>query len=239
MHSATSLHDATLTTHSILTAIIFTAKPRAAEHQTNIRLQFVDVLPSVNNRNIAKCARLDSAVVWGVTLVRVGRSTKVSASADTGLTAVFNCCRGAVLSVCIFFGLINVLALTSSIYMLQLYDRVIPAHSIPTLVALTMLMLLLFAGYGVLDMVRIRIMSRIGLRLDRLLRERIFGLVLALPLRTRGEGDGLQPVRDLDQLRSFLISQGPIALFDLPWIPFYLALVLAEPDTTPERPPCR
>ena len=66
-----------------------------------------------------------------------------------------------------FSGLINLLALTSSIYMLQLYDRVIPSHSVPTLVGLTILMLLLFAGYGVLDTVRARVMNHIGLRIDR------------------------------------------------------------------------
>src|SRR5262249_32624225 len=124
-----------------------------------------------------------------------------------------------------FSGLINVLALTSSIYMLQLYDRVIPSHSVATLVGLTILMLLLFAGYGVLDMVRTRVMTRIGLRIDRKLRDRVFGLVLALPLREQRGGDGLQPVRDLDQVRAFLTSPGPIALFDMPWMPFYLGLV--------------
>ncbi len=134
-------------------------------------------------------------------------------------------CRNAFIGVGVFSGLINVLALTSSIYMLQLYDRVIPSHSVPTLVGLSILMLVLYAGYGLLDMVRLRVMSRIGLRIDRTLRERVFSLVLALPLRTRGQGVGLQPVRDLDQIRGFLGGAGPIALFDLPWMPFYLGLV--------------
>ena len=108
--------------------------------------------------------------------------------------------------------------------MLQLYDRVIPSHSVPTLVGLTILMLWLFAGYGVLDTVRSRVISHIGLRIDRALRVRVFELVLLLPLRAKSS-DSLQPVRDLDQVRGFLTGAGPIALFDLPWMPFYLGLV--------------
>ena len=92
------------------------------------------------------------------------------------LRAALASCRAAFLGVGVFSGLINLLALTSSIYMLQLYDRVIPSHSVPTLVGLTVLMLLLFAGYGVLDTVRTRVMSHIGLRIDRALRARVFEL---------------------------------------------------------------
>ena len=140
------------------------------------------------------------------------------------LRAAVASCRAAFIGVGVFSGLINLLALTSSIYMLQLYDRVIPSHSVPTLVGLTILMLLLFAGYGVLDTVRARVMSHIGLRIDRALRARVFELVLLLPLRAKSS-DSLQPVRDLDQVRGFLTGAGPIALFDLPWMPFYLGLV--------------
>ena len=134
-------------------------------------------------------------------------------------------CRTAIVSVGVFSGLINVLALTGSIYMLQLYDRVLPSHSVPTLIGLTIVMLILYVGFGVLDMMRTRIMSRIGLRIDRSLRERVFAAVLLLPLRVRQSADGLRPVRDLDQVRAFLSGAGPTALFDLPWMPFYLGIV--------------
>jgi len=138
--------------------------------------------------------------------------------------AIFRC-RGAFLGVGLFSGVINVLALTGSFYMLQLYDRVIPSHSVPTLVGLTILMLLLYAGFGLFDLLRARVLSRIGVRIDRALRDRVFAIVLLLPLRIRPDGDGLRPVRDLDQIRGFLAGYGPIALFDLPWMPFYLGLV--------------
>src|SRR5262249_35285962 len=120
------------------------------------------------------------------------------------LRDVLNRCRGALASVAIFSVLINVLALTGSIYMLQLYDRIIPAHSVATLIALSILVLVLFAANGILDVVRARIMNRIGLRLDRMLAERVFDVVLGLPLRKKTEGDGLRPLRDIDQLRSFI-----------------------------------
>lgn len=133
--------------------------------------------------------------------------------------------RRAFVGVGVFSACVNILALTGSIYMLQLYDRVLPAHSIPTLIGLTVIMLLLYAGFGVFDLLRTQVMSRIGVRLDRSLRDRVFAAVMLRPLRSGGAGDGLQPVRDLDQIRSFLASPGPTALFDLPWLPFYLGLV--------------
>jgi len=141
------------------------------------------------------------------------------------LRAALARCRGAFIGVAVFSALMNLLALTSAIYMLQVYDRVIPAHSTATLIGLTILMLILYAGYGVLDAVRMRVLGRIGLRIDRGLRDRVFSLVLMMPLRAASRADGLQPVRDLDQIRSFLSGSGPIALFDLPWMPFYLLLV--------------
>lgn len=134
-------------------------------------------------------------------------------------------CRTGFLGVGLFSGVINMLALTSSIYMLQVYDRVIPSRSIPTLIGLTVLMLGLYAAYGVLDLYRTRLLSRIGIRLDKELRDPVFNTVLTLPLKVRPTGDGLQPVRDLESIRNFFSGLGPTALFDMPWIPLYLALV--------------
>jgi ABC-type protease/lipase transport system fused ATPase/permease subunit len=65
---------------------------------------------------------------------------------------------------------------------------------------------------------------RVGRYLDERLGLRVYEALVRLPLKTRGDGDGLQPLRDLDQVRSFLGSGGPAALFDLPWMPVYLAV---------------
>lgn len=119
----------------------------------------------------------------------------------------------------------NLLALTGSLYMLQVYDRVLPARSIPTLIGLTVLMIGLYMAFGVLDLLRGRVIAGMGIRLDRHLRGQVFAVVLQMPLRSTDRRTALQPVRDLDQIRAFLGSSGPAALCDLPWLPVYLALV--------------
>src|ERR1700741_266823 len=136
-------------------------------------------------------------------------------------------CRGAFAAVGIYSGAINILMLTGSLFMLQVYDRVLPSHSVPTLVGLLIIVVVLYAAQGLLDMIRARIMVRIGRSLDDGLGESVFQTVVRLPLQARGGASGLQPLRDLDPMRAFLSRSGPPALFDLPWMPLYLALCFA------------
>jgi PrtD family type I secretion system ABC transporter len=133
-------------------------------------------------------------------------------------------CFSAFVGVALLSGVINILYLTGSFYMLEVYDRVLPSRSIPTLIGLSVLALTLYAFQGVLDILRARILVRIGAALDERLSARIFDLVVLLPLRTRMPGDGLGALRDLDQIRAFLSSSGPPAMFDLPWMPIYLLI---------------
>jgi ATP-binding cassette subfamily C protein len=133
-------------------------------------------------------------------------------------------CRLAFVGVGIFSGLINILMLTGPLFMLQVYDRVLPSHSVPTLVGLAILTAGLFAFQGVLDAIRARVLLRIGGSVDDDLSGRVYDLIVRLPLKVRGGGSGLQPVRDLDQIRSFLSGAGPAALFDLPWMPVYVGI---------------
>jgi PrtD family type I secretion system ABC transporter len=133
--------------------------------------------------------------------------------------------RLAFLGVGVFSGIINVLVLAGSIYMLQVYDRVLPSRSVPTLIGITVLLVLIYAAFGALDYARIRTLSRIGLGIDRQLRGRVMQAVLLVPIRARQGTDALQSVRDLDQIRSFLSSMGPTALFDMPWMPIYIGLI--------------
>ncbi len=146
-------------------------------------------------------------------------------TAPAGLRNAFARCSTAFLSVGLFSAAVNVLALTGSVYMLQLYDRVLPSHSVPTLVGLSIIVLVLYAGFGVFDLVRTRMLARIGLRIERSVRPKVMAAVMLLPMRTRISGDGLQPVRDLDQIRGFMSGLGPTALLDLPWMPLYLGVV--------------
>jgi len=136
-------------------------------------------------------------------------------------------CRGAFIGVGVMSCMINLLYLTGSIFMLEVYDRVLPSRSIPTLVGLVILAGGLYVAQGVLDLIRGRILVRVGTSLDETLNARVFETVVRLPLMVGSRNEGLQPLRDLDNVRSFLSSMGPGAFFDLPWLPFYLAICFA------------
>lgn len=141
------------------------------------------------------------------------------------LSSALRSCKGALVGVAVFSGVSNVLMLTGAIFMLQIYDRVLPSRSVPTLVALSLLAGALFIGQAVIDLVRGRVMSRIGAELDEAVGERVFSGITALHSFSGQQADGLQPQRDLDSIRMFLSSPGPNALFELPWLPFYLAII--------------
>lgn len=114
--------------------------------------------------------------------------------------------------------------LSGSLFMLQVYDRVLPSRSVPTLVALIVMVAVLYAFQGVLETVRARVLTRVGAGIDELISGRVFDCIVRLPLRIRDRGEGLQALRDLDQVSGFLSGGGPAALFDLPWIPLYVII---------------
>jgi PrtD family type I secretion system ABC transporter len=136
-------------------------------------------------------------------------------------------CRSAFVGVGVMSCIINLLYLTGSIFMLEVYDRVLPSRSVPTLVGLIVLAGGLYIGQGILDLIRGRILGRIGTSLDEALNARVFDTVVRLPLLVGGRNEGLQPLRDLDNVRAFLGTMGPGAFFDLPWLPLYLAICFA------------
>ncbi len=145
-------------------------------------------------------------------------------NAASELSAAIAACRRAFIGVALFSGMSNILMLTGAFFMLEIYDRVLPSRSVPTLVGLTIIALTLFTAMGVLDFIRARILVRIGASLDESLSGRVYETLIRIPLRTGNRNDGLQPLRDLDNIRSFLSGMGPIALFDLPWMPLYVAI---------------
>ncbi|WP_244672837.1 type I secretion system permease/ATPase [Mesorhizobium sp. 131-2-1] len=146
-------------------------------------------------------------------------------SARSELAEALASCRSAFLAVGLFSGMLNVLMLAGSLYMLEVYDRVLPSRSLPTLVGITILLVILYCGQGFLDFVRARVLVRIGGALDEALGHRVYTSMLRLPLKAGREGDSLQPMRDLDSVRGFLSGMGPTALFDLPWMPIYLVII--------------
>lgn len=134
--------------------------------------------------------------------------------------------RSMLLLIAIFSGVVNILALTSSIYMLQVYDRVLSSRSIPTLIALSLAALWLYGVQAILDVIRTRMLVRISENVERDLAPRVFRVIVEMPLRARvGSAEAMQPLRDLDAVRGFLASGGPVAIFDMPWMPVYLLLI--------------
>ena len=143
------------------------------------------------------------------------------------LSAALASCRGAFVGTALISGMSNILALAGAIFMLEVYDRVLPSRSMPTLVGLVILVAGLFAALGILDAIRGRILARIGGMIDETLSGRVYDTLVRLPLLAGSRSDGLLPLRDLDAIRSYLSGLGPVALFDLPWIPLYLAICFA------------
>ena len=147
-----------------------------------------------------------------------------STATHATIRSALESCRGVFLCLGIFSGMINILMLTGSFFMLQVYDRVLPSRSVPTLVGLGILATILYVFQGALELIRSRVNVRIGAHLDGALSSRVYDALVRLPLKKRGDGDGLQPLRDLDYVRSFLSGGGPAAFFDLPWLPIYLGI---------------
>jgi PrtD family type I secretion system ABC transporter len=144
--------------------------------------------------------------------------------ASTELAGALSACRRAFLAIALFSGMSNILMLTGALFMLEVYDRVLPSRSVPTLVALLILVAGLYAAQGVIDTIRSRILVRVGNSLDEAMSMRVYDAIVRLPLKTGSKGEGAQPIRDLDTVRGFLSGIGPIALFDLPWMPVYLVI---------------
>jgi ATP-binding cassette subfamily C protein len=145
-------------------------------------------------------------------------------SASTELGDALGASRRAFYAVALFSGMSNILMLSGALFMLEIYDRVLPSRSVPTLVALLILVAGLYGAQALIDAIRSRILVRVGNNLDEALSPRIYDALVGLPLKLGSRSDGAQPVRDLDTVRGFLSGVGPVALFDLPWMPIYLAI---------------
>ena len=140
----------------------------------------------------------------------------------------FAACRVSFLCVGVFSFAINALLLTGSLYMLQVYDRVLTSRSLETLVYLNGIALLALLVLGLLDIVRSRILVNVSVWLEQKLAPHAFEQALANSLRGRSyRSDAL---RDVRELRTFFIGPGLLVLFDLPSVPlFLLAITLLHP----------
>jgi ATP-binding cassette, subfamily C, bacterial len=118
---------------------------------------------------------------------------------------------------------INLLYLAGPLYMLQVYDRVVPSGSGLTLVMLTLALLLAYLALAGLDAVRSRVLTRAAVRLDRRIAPEIMAAIIERQAAAGGARSQL--LRDFDNLRQFLGGSGVHAVFDLPWAPIYIAVI--------------
>jgi len=118
----------------------------------------------------------------------------------------------------VFSALVNLLYLTPTLYMMQVYDRVVPTGGLTTLVLITAVAVFALAALAGLDWLRGRLMLRAGLRLDRLLSGKVLARVVDLQARS----PNTQALREFDNVRGAIGGQGMLALFDSPWTPIYL-----------------
>lgn len=140
--------------------------------------------------------------------------------------AAMQLCRRHFISVAVFSALVNLLYIAPTLYMLQIYDRVVPTQGGMTLLFISLVLIFALATLSLLDRVRTRLLVRAGVRLDR----ELAPLILRATLRRADSASSRQALREFDVMRQALTGQGIIALFDAPWIPIYiLACLLVHP----------
>jgi len=141
-------------------------------------------------------------------------------SVESPLKQALATCRRHLAYAAGFSAIINLLYIAPTLYMLQVYDRVVPTRGVATLGFLTVLLLAGLATLSLLDLIRSRLLVRASARLERALARPI----LAATLNPRMRGKTAQAMRDFDALRQTVTGAGVLALFDAPWTVVYIGL---------------
>jgi len=134
------------------------------------------------------------------------------------LVAALRACRPHLMAAAAFSALINILLLAPTIYMMQVYDRVVPTEGRLTLLYLTLVVAFALATQTALETVRARLLTLAGLRLDRLLA----GGILQKLMSAMAPGASTQGMREFDIVRQTLSGPVAVAAFDIPWTPIYV-----------------
>lgn len=144
------------------------------------------------------------------------------------LAALLSHVRGALVACALFSCLINLLVLAAPLYMLQIYDRILPAQGVETLMVLSVLLAAAFALSGFLDFTRSALFARIASRFDRLMAPRAFNAVLGARRATSGAAgpEAAGALQDVRTVRRFLTSPAPAVAFDAPWTPIFVVTIL-------------
>ncbi len=132
--------------------------------------------------------------------------------------------KGAFRTVGIFSAIINMMLLVPSLYMLQVYDRVLASQNVTTLLMLTLMVLGAFMLTSALEFVRSFVLIRVGAQLDMKLNKRIYTAAFEQNLKKAG-GNAGQALQDLTNIRQFVTGNGLFAFFDAPWFPVYLIVI--------------
>ena len=133
--------------------------------------------------------------------------------------------RGGLWGIVALSAMINILTIVGSIYLMMVYDRVLPSQSLATLFSIFAMVAVAYLFYGLFDVMRSRMLADVASSLDRTLSVRVQTIEARIALERPEAREKISPTRDLDQLRSFLASAGPPALIDLPWILFFLLIL--------------
>ncbi len=145
------------------------------------------------------------------------------ATADTPLRRALQACRSQFILVGVFSGVVNLLQLTTSIYMMQVFDRVLSSRALDTLLYLSLIAILATAVLAILEGVRSKVMQRIGSWVEH--RVAPEGFVRALESTLRGRPYRMEALRDLAVCRGYLGSPGALSLYDVPWVPIYIGVI--------------
>jgi ATP-binding cassette, subfamily C, bacterial PrsD len=133
---------------------------------------------------------------------------------------------GAGLGLGLLSAVSNILLFAGPLFMLQIYDRVLSSKSVPTLAALTGLIVVLYGFYSLVEIVRARMATRYCMLASSRMTRPVFSRLLVSHARPNQQ-TGTDPVNDVDIVRQFLGSAAPLALLDLPWVPVFLFVVFA------------
>jgi ATP-binding cassette subfamily C protein len=138
------------------------------------------------------------------------------------LHAALRACKRHFIFAAVFSGLINILYLVPSIFMLQVYDRVVPTRGGATLLVLTAILIVSLIVFALLDAVRMRLLLRASIRLEKMAASNILHRILGANGATQVQR--AQAMRDFDTLRGTLTGPAIVALFDAPWAPIYIII---------------
>src|SRR5918997_1632164 len=144
---------------------------------------------------------------------------------ETPLRRAISACRRQFVLVGMFSGAVNLLQLTTSVYMMQVFDRVLATRVVDTLVYLTLIAVAAILVLALLEAVRAQLMQRVATWIEH--RVAPEGFVRAIEGTLRGRPYRMEALRDLAVCRNFVASPGALVMYDVPWVPVYIAVIFA------------